>query len=274
MDSRNVPPMTSQEETSAMAASHDIFQDPALAQTVKDDPLFLLLKKWWVHIAVFAGAIILGIYAKGVFEETGRAELMRASDIFTELESRFEDIPALETALAKAQSEAAAATDKKDDAQKKVTEAQAALDQGNARLASLVTSLEESTQPYTELGKIYRGALAARAGNREAARTVLSLTRWGTLKPERTPERFMAELEALVLARAELDDLANAAAGRATLRSLTEQGLFMAIPAGVALASSAASSQEKAEAKAALENLKAKFPEQTELLDNALTREL
>lgn len=273
MEPRNEPQQADQNE-SLTSERHDIFQDPALNQTLQDDPFVLFIKKWWVHIVMVAGAVVLGVYAKGVFEETSRAELMRAADIFFELESMVQELPAQEAALAKARSEEAPAGATTEDAKKKTAAAQAALDQTKARVESSLKSLEDTREPYISLARVYRGALAAQDGNVQLAQQNLSLQRWQAVSEPRSTERFIAELEALILARSLLDTADRSAEGRGALRTLAEGGEYFSIPAAIAFISIAQSAEEKAEAKALVDVLKSKAPEQSELLNSALKREM
>lgn len=258
--------------TESRFAGHDIFQDPALAETMKDDPLFLFLKKWWLQVVFVGAAIVLGVYAKGAFEDTYRAEQGRSADLFMELQARFDEIPGLEAALAKALADEAKAGDKKEDAAKKVTAARNALDQSKARVESVLASLADTKKPYSDLAQLYRGALAARSGDVAAASTALSTDSWTKIVDTQSNERFYAELGALVLARAQLDQAASVASARSALRSLAQQGSFFDVAAGLALASASQTAEEKQEARGALELILTRSPEQSEALSAALER--
>lgn len=271
METRNSAPTPAQ--TSSRGADHDIFQDPALAQTVQDDPLFLFLKKWWLHVAVVAGAIVLGIYAKGAFEETHRAEMSRSADRFMEMQGQFEELAALEAAVLKAEADvAAAAADKKEAAGKALADAQQKLREGRTRLDNLLATLADAREPYAELGKLYRGALALRGNDFAAAQSTLSANRWTGIEDVESSSRFIAELEAFTLARAELDQENLRSAARGHLRGLAERGAHFDIAAALALASASGNDEEKAEARAVLENLRARAPEQTEVIESALNQ--
>lgn len=272
MEPRNSESEASAVPSESSTATHDIFQDPALAQTMKDDPLFLFLKKWWQQAIFVAAAIVLGVYAKSAFEDTYRAEQGRSADLFIALQSRFDELPALETAFAKAQAEEAKAGDKKDDAAKKTAAALAALDQSKAQIESLLSSLADTKEPYTGLAQLYRGALAARSGDLNAAATNLSSDAWTKVSDTQSSERFYAELGALVLARAQLDQETLVASARASLRALAEQGAYFDIAAGLALASASQTDEEKREASAVLEKIIDRSPEQAEALTTALDR--
>lgn len=267
METRNSPEHESNTAPSnPRFAGHDIFQDPALAETMKDDPFFLFMKKWWLQVAFVAAAVVLGVYAKGAFEETYRNEQGHAADLFVELQSRFDELPVLEASLEKAQSDEAKAGDKKEDAAKKVSAAKAALDQSKARIESLLASLSDTKKPYSDLAKLYQGALAARSG----AASNLSADGWTKITDSASQERFVAELAALVLARSQLDRDSDVAAGRATLRSLAEQGTYFDVAAALALANAAQTTEEKKEARAAIESIQMRSPEQTDTLSVAL----
>lgn len=272
METRTPTQSSNIESDEALAAKHDIFQDPALAETMKDDPLFLFLKRWWLQISILAGAVIVGVYAKGAFDETYRAEMGRAADVYTELESRFEELPALEAAYDKAKTDESKATDKKEDAAKQTLAAKEKLDQGKARVESLLTSLADSKKPYSDLARVYRGALAYRIGDVPGAENNLSGDRWSSVADVRSPDRFVAELEALLLARMQLDQDSKISNARSLLKSLSGNGSFFDIAAGLALASASHTPEEKQEAKSALEALKAKAPEQSEVIDAAIER--
>jgi hypothetical protein len=269
LETRNSAPTPAQ--NSSRGADHDIFQDPALTQTIQDDPLFLFLKKWWLHVAVVAGAIVLGIYAKGAFDETHRAEMARSADRFMEMQGQFEELAALEAAVLKAEADVAAA-DKKEDAGKTLSEAQQKLREGRTRLDNLLATLADAREPYAELGKVYRGALALRGNDFASAQSTLSADRWGSIEDAESSQRFIAELEAFTLARAELDQENLRSLARGHLRALAERGAHFDVAAALALASASGTDEEKAEARSVLEQLRSRAPEQTEVIESALAQ--
>ncbi|MBX7143725.1 MAG: hypothetical protein K1X79_04680 [Oligoflexia bacterium] len=252
-------------------ADHDIFQDPALNASIQRDPLFLFLKQWWRHVAVVAAVALLGVYAKGVFDENRRAELGQAADTYANLQQALKQMPTLETKLTQAQSDlAAAAVDKKEAAQAKVKEAQAELDKAKVRVEGVLKTLAETREPYKTLAQLHQGVLSAQALDIDNVLKVLSPDRWRTIEVGSSADRFYAELEALVVARAFIDSQTHHEQGRALLASLAEQGHFVAITAATSLARVAETSEQRAQARAVLEKLAAAHSEQSDLVNPVL----
>lgn len=255
-------------------AEHDIFQDPALSASIQRDPLFLFLQKWWRHVAIVVAVVLLGVYAKGVFEENRRAELGQAADTYAGLQQALKQMPALETKLLEAQAEVEkASADKKEAVQAKVKEAQSELEKAKVRVEGVLKTLSETREPYKTLAQLHRGVLSAQAHDVDNVLKVLSPDRWRTIAEVSSPDRFYAELEALVVARAFIDTQTNREQGRALLVSLVEQGNFVSATAATSLARIADTSEQKAQAHAVIEKLIASHPEQTDTL-NPLLEEL
>lgn len=260
-------PINADERPESTDSRHDIFLDPVLAQNMSEDPVYKWFSQWWRHIAAVSIAVVIGVYAKGVFEENSAAELAAAADTYASLQEAMAVMPELDSKLKKVREEAAVAgADKKADAEKSVNEAQAELERAKSRIENVLGTLAETRGPYPELARFHRGLLSAQAKDFAAATSQLNPGAWKGISLEKRSERLLAELAALVFARAGLDDQAQRPASLALLGELGEQGAFVAPSALATLATLAQSLEERAGLKTAIERLLANQPEQTDLM--------
>lgn len=250
---------------------HDIFLDPALKQNMTEDPLFLLLQKWWRHVAVVSAAIIIGFYAKGVFEENRNSELGAAGDTYANLQDALARMPELESKLGSVRAEfAGAAADKKGELEKKVAEAEGELSRARGKIENVLGTLSETRSPYPELAAFTKGMLSAQAKDLSAASAQLKPDAWKSIAPEAHSQRLLAELSALMFSRAALDVPEQKASAVSALFELGAQGNFVAAGALASLAGIAENAEERAKVKAAIEKFLIAQPEQMDLMQQYL----
>jgi hypothetical protein len=260
-------PINADERRESSDDKHDIFLDPVLAQNMSEDPLFQWFSQWWRQIATFAVALVVIVYAKGVFEENRAAELAAAADTYAGLQEAMAVMPELDSKLKKVRADAAAASaEKKSEADKLVSDTQAELERAKSRIENVLGTLAATRGPYPELARFHRGLLSAQAKDFQNAATELNPSAWKGIAAEKRAERLLAELAALVYARAGIDDQNQRAASLALLNELGDKGAFVAASALVTLSALAQSPEEKAALKGSIERLLAVQPEQTDLM--------
>lgn len=265
---------------------HDIFTDPALRQTINDDPVFRFFQRHWRQVLLLVGCVAALVYAQQVFRDTRVADLERSADIFNRARAEYEQILGLEVQLADARNKLG---DKKDDAKKgttesdpkavdpaegRVTELERQLGEAQRRIEGHLGSLVDARSPYQELGGLYKGLLARgsaapekRVAEMRAALGVAS----GSVALGEKPD-LATELRAIALARTLIDGVETRNEGIEALSELATKGVYTRVSAGVALAHIASSPAERESALSILEGILAAQPEQESFVGPEIAR--
>jgi len=285
-------PASGREGAPVTPAGHDIFTDPALAEPLKNDPVFRFLKDYWRQSLLIVGMVFAVAYARQVFRDTHVAEMERAADIFARVRSEFEQGTTLREQLGEARARLAekegAAKSQGTSDKKAGTPPMADTDAAKSRVADLEKQLADSTRrldghlgaladvhsPYREFGELYRG-LAARvaAGDGGAVAEMRAAfgVPTGTVALAAKPD-LPTELKAMALAKALLDSPEGRAEGRSALAELAQKGVYVNVSAAIALAHTASSIEERKAALTILESIVVSHPEQQGLLGQEAAR--
>jgi len=278
----DVPPVT--------PPGHDIFTDPALSQTVTEDPLFRFLQSNWRQVLLVVGFIVAVVYARQVFHDTRVADMERSADIFNRARSEYEQIVSLEGQLAdarkrlgekKAEAPKPAdqkATDKKeqkdDAAATRVADLEKQMGDARRRIEGHLGSLADARSPYRELGDLYKGLLAqvTAADGKGAAELRAAIgVPTGSVQIGEKPD-LATELKAMALARALIDSGDTRNEGVTALNDLATKGNFTRVSAGLTLAHIANSPEERQGALRILEAILTAQPEQESILGPEIAR--
>lgn len=264
---------------------HDIFADPALSQSLKEDPLFRFIQANWRQVLLVIGFVVAAVYARQVFRDTRVADMERSADIFNRARSEYEQIVSLEGQLVDAKKrvgddrgevkKGAETTDGKvDPGTARVTELERQIADARRRVEGHLGSLVDARSPYRELGDLYRGLLGrVTAGEGKGIaelRAAIGIPT-GTVQLGEKPD-LVTELKAMALARALIDSADTRAEGVAALTDLATKGNFTKISAGLTLAHIANSAAEREAALRILEAILVAQPEQENILGSEIAR--
>jgi hypothetical protein len=153
----------------------------------------------------------------------------------------------------------------KEEAQQKIDASTKELNQLRERTMLVVDSLK-SPRPFDMLAQLYRGLIAARFGDYVTTQGVLSSTSWESVGAEDSAERMAAEFAVLGLARSLVDAPNSGDVVRSTLTTLASKGSFAAVQSAVALATNAATPDDKAKAREVVDQVAKRFPAQEKFL--------
>lgn len=260
-------------------SSKRIFEDPAIAEALNEDPLFRFLSEYWKQVLLIVGAVFVFIYGKGVYQDTYTSSMRHAGDLFASLRSeyaKYEGLVQEHKKLASAAPEVEEAAnevegDAKKDAQK-LAEVKENLSAAEERVQELIKYLSESRPPYTSISKIYAGLVARQKGELGELRAALSGFDWMGVSESNSVERFYSEVAALVMARALVDDEESYQKSRGLLAELAKDGEHVDVSAALTLARISLTEDEKSQARGVLESVVSNHPEQAALLESELKR--
>jgi len=254
------------------AAPRNIFEDPAIADAAKTDPVVRFMSTYWKPVMGALIAVALGMIAYNKIKETSAQKRAAATQTFNELREQYntmvtkqEEAKTLERALSsKTGSE-------KDDSAKKIDELKKETEQLWEKVKLRADALE-SPAPFDILGRLYKGMAAARMNDYDAAESALIKTPWEISGRPGSGERMVAELATLGLARSLLDSEKHSVAAKGALKGLAERGDFAAVGAVSSLASVVSTDEEKKAVRDLAEKIKSRLPAQEKFLSEATER--
>lgn len=269
-------------------SGHDIFTDPAIAQSLKEDPLYTWFKGYWRQVLVVCLTVAAVVYTRDVFNRNYVVEMQRASEIFSrvrggyeQLEANIKSLKTAEKAFVVADAAVKAEKTPSDEktkaveaAKKTVTEAQAKIDESKKLMGLYLQALGDTREPYGELAPVYR-ALVEHFGATPEALSKLAAglgTPPGDFSSLKGDARFVAEIKELAAVRLLIDVPAERAAVRARLGSLIKGGRYVATSAALTLARLSVSPEDQVAASTIISDFVSSSPEQAELLKDEMTR--
>ena len=243
------------------------FDDPAVAQTVAEDPLFKFFKKWSNHILGVCVLIFCVWTVVRMLESTHIAAQKSAAQMYAGVRLDVAELKTLDTQLALKNDELAKLADDATADKERLTKEIADIEESRATLITRsqgkVVALKDQKSPYNTIGEMYGILLSSMKA--DAASTTATVE-WSAV-PAESPERLFREVTALKLARDGLDSADGKAAAVARLKALAAQGVYMHAMAGKTLAEIAQTAEERQEALTVLQDVLAKHPEQSEIIE-------
>jgi|GEM_PF-1728951 len=254
-------------EEEAHTPTRNIFEDPAIAEAAKDDPVVRFISQNWKTIVGVLVAVALSMIAYNGFQTTAEQKRAVATQTFLEIQSAYRSIVEKQRDLGGFRGELINEKDakKKGELEQKIAEADKELQQLRER-TSLVIAALNSPKPFDMLSQMYRGLLAARFGDYATTEAALTSTSWEAIGAADSAERMAAEFAALGLARALVDAPASAVNVKDALVKLASKGNFAAVQAGLTLSMTATTPEEKGQVSKILDELSNKFPSQQKFL--------
>jgi hypothetical protein len=232
-------------------------QEPIVLPPLEDpareieDPIATALAKSWQQILGGIACVFAIWWGYTLYIDANRTRLESAADVYRSVREDYATLIEQQQKLVAEQ-----------DAQKK-GELSTQLESTKKKLTEKIRVLRDQPEPYANVATLYESFAALRSGDRSPAGMTDALAALSRV-PADNAQRLFAELHALVEIRARLDGDDRSQA-RAALKSLAQEGVFVAPTAGITLYRSANES-ERAEALDILTALKAKFPESAETI--------
>jgi hypothetical protein len=245
-----------------------IFEDPNISAAAQGDPVAKFIAQNYKPILITLIAVALGMLAYNSFKATAEAKRAAATQLFTEIRENYVGIVQKQDELMKAKSAVPADDKAKADAQQKTEALQRDIDQLRQKTKLMIDSLD-SPKPFDLLARLYGGLIAARFKEYDAVNAALTNITWQTVGRAGSPERFVAELATLGLAKALLGSDKDRGAAREALVSLAERGEFAAVQAVMALASSSSTPDDQNQARTLIDTVRQRFPSQEKFLKQA-----
>jgi uncharacterized protein YdbL (DUF1318 family) len=256
------------DQSSNAPASRNIFEDPAIAEAAKNDAFVRFVVRHWrsvlLTLAVVAGSIIAYDIVTTTAEQkraNATARLSEIQDTYQELVKKQGEAETLRADLQKASDQKA-----KDDLTSKLDADTKEVERLHAKVDLLIGDLN-SPKPFDILSGLYKGLVAGRFHDFETTKSMLLADTWEQSGEPGAPERSIAEVAALGLAKtlAEIDEYRTTA--KDALRGLASRGSFVAVEAVRALSLLAVTPEEKAEVSALVADVKKRFPKQVKYLE-------
>jgi predicted nucleic acid-binding Zn-ribbon protein len=254
-------------------ASRSIFEDPAISEAAKNDAFVRFVTRHWrlalVTLVVVAGAMI----AYNIFTTTAAekradatARLSEIQDTYKELVTKQDELTVLRTDQQKAADQKA-----KDELGSKIDTTTKDVDQLRSKIALMIAALD-SPKPFDTLANLYKGLVAGRSRDFERVQAILIGNSWEQAGKPGSPERSIAEVVTLGLAKSLAESDAYRQAAQERLRALAERGSFVAVEAVQALSLLAETPEEKASVATLISAVKKRFPAQEKYLTDATAR--
>ena len=262
-------PAEDSRNSSGVTPTKDIFEDPAIAAAAKNDPFSRFVIEHWKRIAGGLVAIALGMVAFNAVSTTREQKRAAATALFGQVREQYQDIVKKNGELVELKGTVAgkSETDKKS-AEEKITALEGELNSLREKSKLMVASLD-SPPPFDILGRLYGGLVAAQFGDFDATRAALVASSWEGVGKNGSPERMVAELAALGLAKGLSESATHLTTAKDALTTLAEKGEFSAVPAAQALAALATTAEDKDKVRALLTTLEGRFPSQSKFIVEA-----
>ncbi|RMD85192.1 MAG: hypothetical protein D6808_05745 [Candidatus Dadabacteria bacterium] len=249
---------------------HDIFRDPLLTQSSKEDPLVRFVLKWWQHILVAVVVVFAGWYMYSRYTETQLAGLRRSADLFYGVRNSLSDLQRL-----RGEFEAKQGKDKKgrQETQKKIKEKY-------DELRHKLEALSDRKYPYDRFAQLYKGLMLLSVDGvikeegdispkEQGIKELTSL--YGSLSVAKDKAgAFISEAARLAVAKAMLDRKESRQKGRKELLLLAKNSRYVLVPAALALARSSNTDSERSESLNVLQQIDKSHPEQHDLIKDEL----
>lgn len=253
--------------------THSIFEDPAIADAAKDDPIVGFISRHWKTVIGSLVAVALSMVAYDRFKDTAEHKRAVATERLLDIQQSYRAIIQRQTQIASLKRELAAEGDitKKEGIQQTVDTNTKELNQLRERTTLAIESLS-SPKPFDALAQLYRGLVAARFEDYETTRSILTASSWEQVGASNSAERMAAEFAVVGLAKALVDSRDSVALAREALMKVASKGDFAAVQAALALAAVASTTEEQQQVQSIIDELSKRFPTQEKFLSSARER--
>ena len=256
------------DQSTTTPAARNIFEDPAISEAAKNDAFVRFVVRYWraglLTLAVIAGSII----AYDIFTTTAEQKRADATARLSEIQDTYQEIVTKQgeeegwrTDLQKASDPKA-----KDDITTKLDATTKEVERLRTKIGSLIDETN-SPKPFDILGGLYKGLVAGRFRDFETTKAMLAADTWEQSGEPGSPERSIAEVAALGLAKMLAESGEYRATAKEALKGLASRGSFVSVEAVRALSSLASTPEEKAEVGTVVAEVKNRFPKQVKYLE-------
>ena len=261
------------EQQASTTTSRNIFEDPAISEAAKNDAFVRFIARNWrsalLTLVVVAGAMV----AYNLFTTTAAQKRGDATARLSEIQDTYKAIVTKQDELESVRTEQQKSSDQKakDEAGAKLEAGSKELEQLREKISLMIAALE-SPHPFDTLANLYRGLVAGRFRDYETTNSILVSNSWEKAGKEGSPERSIAEVVALGLAKTLVESDAYRQTAKQTLQALAERASFVAVEAVDALSLLATTPEEKASVAGLIAEVKKRFPVQEKYLSDATAR--
>lgn len=259
----------------AAGRSPNLFEDPAIAQSAKDDPFAKFLSENWRQVAGTVLVAVLVVWGYNTFRATNEAKRAAASDLFADVRTNYSLYINQSNSLSQSKVELATATDdkKKGELTTRITKLESDTKDQKAKLERMIQALEDNlVEPFPRLAHLYRALLLVREGDIARVRSVLGVESWESVGSPGSPDRFVSELSALTLGKALVDRDDSIGEGIKVLAGLAERGTTAQIPAVLSLSAVVTTPEDKQMVERFIADIETKNPAQIKFLAQAKER--
>jgi len=245
-------------------SARDIYADPKLAETPAVDPVQEFINQNWKHFATTILAIFVIIYFVQSFRESYNSSMQASADLFQRLQIAYRGDKDLKEELS------GITADPKTTDAAKIEEVKNKIAENRSQFDQLLSSAADAREPYKSLSVLYRASMNESENPTLSKEVLKQYSDWKKSGKDGSVERMNAELGALQLGRLQLQTNEEVAKGRELIKDLTVNGEFVSVAAAKVLAGFASTDAEKSEAKATINSLLSKQPEQADILKDTL----
>lgn len=259
----------------AAGRAPNLFEDPSIAQSAKDDPFAKFIARNWRPVFGTVLVTVLVVWGYNTFRTTNEAKRAAASELFSGVRQSYGMYVGQVNTLSQAKIELTTLTDEK--RKSELTERVAKLETDSKtqreKLERMIQALEDNlVEPFPRLAHLYRALLFVRDGDLDRVRSLLGSESWQTVGSPGSPERFVAELSSLTLGKALVDRDTTMREGLRILFELAENGASSQVPAVLSLSAVVTDSEDKTRVTKIINDIQTKTPAQTKFLSQALER--
>lgn len=239
--------------------NRDIFQDPTLQEAMKSDAFARFVVRHWRSLLGVLVSVSLAMIAANIFTTTAKKKRAAATSQLLEVQKSYRALLDKQEALNGQRSVQGADEAKVKESAEALATLEKEVTEARERLSLMINSLE-SPEPFPVLANLYRGLIAAQFDDTEGLTTAIdAINGWSSLA-EDSPERYVAELSSLGVARAAVQNPQLIARGKKALQALATDGAWVAVDALSTLSYLTTAQAEQLALKEVFERVKSRYP--------------
>ena len=239
--------------------NRDIFQDPTIQEAMKTDAFARFVVKHWRSLLGVLLAVSLAMIAANIFTTTAKNKRATATSQLLEVQKTYRALVDKQEALSEKRSTQGAYEATANESAESVATLEKEIKEARERLSLMIDSLE-SPDPFPVLANLYKGLVAARFDDTAGMTTALdAINGWNSIEKD-SPERYVAELASLGVARAALQNTQLNTRGKEALRALATDGAWVAVDALTTLSYVTTVEADQVALKGVFEGVKSRYP--------------
>lgn len=263
---------------------HDLFEDPALAKSIQEDPVAKFIVSHWKNAVVVILAVIGFFYLQNQIRSTTDVRVSESSQTFDSARNALAKLADTQTLV-----EGETSTDgepKKENVEGSQSTTPASDPAKKIENEKLIRSLRDSLvalksgpEPYSFIAPLYEKALS---DIEKSSALGAALTTQQSSTEENAPQswakttdpgqRLVLELQEFASIRGMLDSDLALQEGLSNLKKLAQEGAYLRAPAILALLRVAATPEDKSAAVSIAQDVMRVYPEQASKIEAELKR--